>query len=167
MNDGDDSVQCSTGQRTFFLNSVGDEGRSLLGKFSPLAQVVVEGERGFVRQGSAICDGLWSAQGEQWQFQMQESASGLFRDLHSGAVFEVFDYYWGERVFLVLDDSIKWEPVEISPASHHHCAICWAKCEEQTTPSFRASKTDFVCSSCFENYVVPKQFGFIVENAPD
>lgn len=51
---------------------------------------------------------------------------------------------------------------------HEHCDICWGTISPQTDPVAMFSDPDhWICQKCYENFVLPRSLGFIVEDFGD
>jgi len=87
------------------------------------------------------------------------------------------DGYWGERVQLVLDNSLSWTKADFTISrrrdgskksikegwDHEHCDICWATISLHENISYmKSSNDDIVCLECFEKYVEKQCIDFIV-----
>lgn len=113
--------------------------------------------------------------------------------LQVGRSYPLLDGYWGERAELVLNVALVWREREyaaqdavwcersrtLRPYSgevpeggtlikggwdHEHCEICWETISQQTAPAaVFAEPNHWICKSCFQQFVVPRSLGFIVD----
>jgi len=101
--------------------------------------------------------------------------------IQSKKTYPYLDGYWGERVQLVFDNSLRWARVDFKPRDaiahrrdgskelvkegwdHEHCDICWATISlHENTSYMKSSDNDKVCLECFEKYVEKQCIDFIV-----
>ena len=118
---------------------------------------------GYLKDDESIFHGRWRSENDQWKFLVDlEDARGM--DFNENQNFTVFDGYWGERVELVTNRNIQWQNAFYQEEGNHdHCAICWATLSERENQKhMRGDGEVAVCLSCFESYIKPRSFGFIV-----
>ena len=116
---------------------------------------------GFLKHGDSLFPGRWHSAGENWKFALDKSQTN--EALPASDEFQILDGYWGERVELVLNTNVAWQPERWEVQDDHdHCAICWAtisSIENQT--HFAASTGERVCNACYEGYVRTRALTFI------
>jgi hypothetical protein len=106
-----------------------------------------------------------------------------------GDDYRFLDNYWGERVALVLDRSLKWSRREFTPQDavkqgneyskasssstgeiikdgweHEHCSICWEEIAQHAENfGYVNQRNDWVCEKCYSEYVGPNTISFLNE----
>jgi hypothetical protein len=120
---------------------------------------------GSLRINDSMVFGRWHKQNSDWKFVV-DSEDNSKSDFSVGQEVELIDGYWGERVELVIDKSIKWKETAFSEKgsnTHDHCFFCWATIAEiENRQYLLANERLAVCLNCFENYVRKGNFDFIV-----
>jgi hypothetical protein len=90
--------------------------------------------------------------------------------------------YWGILAELVLNDSTIWKKIKFEPHDstvrypdgrvkivkdgwdHEHCRICFqtiSSVEVDNEDGYVNEEGDWLCKSCYQNYVVKRSLGFI------
>lgn len=119
---------------------------------------------GSLRVNNSIVFGRWHKQNSDWKFVVDAEDSPK-ANFSLGQKVELIDGYWGERVELVIDKSIKWKEAAFSATdrnSHDHCLICWATISEIENKLYMfANERIPVCLNCFESYIKQGNFDFI------
>lgn len=120
---------------------------------------------GSLKLNDSIIFGRWYKETNDWKFIVDKEDIAKANFAIEQEV-ELVDGYWGERVELVIDKSIKWrEAIYLATGKrdHDHCLICWARISEIENKHYLiANEQDAVCSDCFENYIKQVSFDFIV-----
>lgn len=119
---------------------------------------------GSLRVEDSIIFGRWHKQHSEWKFVVDTEDNSKV-DFFIGQEVELVDGYWGERVELVIDKSIRWKEATYRATDrndHDHCLICWATISETENKQYiLANERIAVCLNCFENYVKNDSFDFI------
>jgi hypothetical protein len=119
---------------------------------------------GSLRINDSMVFGRWHKQNSDWKF-IVNSEDNSKSDFSVGHQVELIDGYWGERVELVIDKSIKWKEVTYLATDrndHDHCLICWATISEIENKQYMiANERTAVCLNCFEIYIKQGNFDFI------
>ncbi len=109
-----------------------------------------------------------------------------------GSEYPYLDGYWGERAELVLDATRHWLRQSFAPSNavefnldgqrlarkgdvppegatlvpggwdHEHCSICWQTIGAGGEPDGLVSNGDWLCSSCYESFLLPHSLAFVV-----
>ena len=81
---------------------------------------------GSLKIDDSLLFGRWHKQISDWKFVI-DSEDYTKADFFVGQEVELIDGYWGERVELVVDKSIKWKEaiyLATEKRDHDHCLIC-------------------------------------------
>lgn len=156
---------------TFKINEVikTEKGLKLTGSISSDSfnghKWVDEKWTGSLRINDSLVFGRWHKQNSGWKFVV-DPEDLLKIDFFVGQEVGLIDGYWGERVELVVDKSIKWKEATYSATDrndHDHCLFCWATISETENRQYMlANDRVAVCLSCFETYVKNGSFDFII-----
>ena len=121
---------------------------------------------GNLRVGSCFVTGRWSEAGTSWAFAPEDP--NALETIGDARDFEVFDGYWGERVALVLDESLGWNASSwTDDEAHDHCRICWSTINsEENADHLAASESLCICSGCHSSYVRPRSIDFTELGGP-
>ena len=105
--------------------------------------------------------------------------------LEVGKVYPLLDGYWGELTELVFDNSIIWERRKFEPRDstvhypdgrveiaqggwdHEHCKICSQNIstfETDENYGYVNQSDNWLCETCYQNYVSKKSLDFIYLN---
>ncbi len=122
---------------------------------------VRDGQPGFLRKYDTWLHGKWQDDAGSWQFCVATTRS---KPVELGS-YDVFDYYWGERAKLALDESLSWQHAE--ELGHDHCAICWSTLDSDALNDvYRSTEGDVICGGCFRQYVSKRSLEFIKPGVP-
>lgn len=126
---------------------------------------VKAGWLGDLRSETLVLSGRWSHHGDEWVFTpTAEDAEQLVAETRK---FQVFDGYWGERVWLTLDPTLSWHHSEAGATpDHDHCRICWATISPSQNQSHYAADSLVICLSCYESYVRHRSLDFTSLGGP-
>ncbi len=95
------------------------------------------------------------------KFRTKDNMSGSLL----GKSMSVIDGYWGERIMLVLDTTMKWEKSEVTKQEdHEHCHICMGKIGnggERNTGWTGQGRFYWICFECFGEYFETKSIEFV------
>jgi hypothetical protein len=120
---------------------------------------------GSLRINDSMVFGRWYKQNSDWKFVVDFEDIPK-ADFSVGQKVELIDGYWGERVELVIDKSIRWKEAIYSATdrnNHDHCFICWATVSEIENKQYMlANERVAVCLNCFKVYIKQGSFDFIV-----
>jgi hypothetical protein len=121
---------------------------------------VRDGQPGFLRKDNMWLQGKWQNDSGSWQFCVADMSIPI--ELGS---YEAFDYYWGDRARLALDESLDWQQVD--EPGHDHCAICWSTLGSSAGKDvYRSKDGDVICGPCFQQYVNKRSLEFIKPGVP-
>jgi hypothetical protein len=116
-----------------------------------------------IKKGT-IVSGRWYKEENIWQFRVDDSETDKI-SFFVGETVSVVDGYWGERVRLVFDTSMKWVKAEFKIKGrwdHDHCDICWQTISEnENTTHYIGNDQHPICIDCYQNYVKPCDLSFI------
>lgn len=111
-------------------------------------------------EGEPPIEGRWFPENGIWRF-VSENPKSL--DFQMGKPLQLYDGYWGERVYIVLA-KLTWAEEQFvvkKEWDHDHCGICWATIAPAAPKYFRSSEQDIVCPNCYKNYVLLCSLSFI------
>jgi hypothetical protein len=118
-----------------------------------------------LRVGNIVLSGFWRRSTSDWIFT--PTAEDAARRLGDHRDFQVFDGYWGERVSIVLDESLSWQRAEIADVSDHsHCGICWATISSDENSSHYAAEGRVLCESCHDAHIRRRSLDFTSLGGP-
>ena len=112
-----------------------------------------------LRAGNLILSGWWSRSEDDWVFHpTAEDAARLLGDHRD---FQVFDGYWGERISIVLDESLSWHQAEAGDVlDHDHCRICWAAISSGENRIHYAAESNVICVPCHDAHIRGRSLDF-------
>ena len=113
---------------------------------------------GYLKRSDSLVFGRWHAHDRGWQF-----SPNVAHSFTVGDNFSVIDGYWGERVLIATDPTLKWSPsVWTDATDHDHCSICWATISTLAEPNYYQNATpDSVCAACYRKHVSQRDISFV------
>jgi len=133
-----------------------------------LQTFVSDGALGFLVLDCKVYEGHWHRAEVGWKFVPKKSSGVVPTD---SSEFSILDCYWGERVRLVLEESLSWHKQTWTIAGHDHCAICWRSIEALPElkehyvatghDDIRFHSTERSCVECYEKHIAKNDTSFV------
>lgn len=125
---------------------------------------ISDGRVGCLMYNRIISFGSWKKSEDLWKFIFEpEEADNIV--LTVGEELYAIERYWGERIYLVFDETILWVAERFEPKSEHdhsHCSICWATISRNENINYYNGNGIYpVCNNCYNGFIIKKNIDFL------